>query len=94
VAQAGDGGGDQALAPAPALGFSGAVALDGDGKFAGVALLRPAIVAGPSSAAPAAQATLVAADTVRDFLKANDVKTAGGAGDAKTAVVRVICVRK
>jgi peptidoglycan hydrolase-like protein with peptidoglycan-binding domain len=93
VAQVG-GGGDQALSPAPASGFSGAVALDGDGKFAGIALLRPAIVAGPSTAAPAAQAALVPADTVRDFLGANGVDTAGGSGDAKAAVVRVICVRK
>jgi peptidoglycan hydrolase-like protein with peptidoglycan-binding domain len=89
-----DGGGDQALSPAPALGFSGAVALDGDGKFAGIALLRPAIVAGPSTAAPAAQAALVPADTVRDFLRANGVNAAGGSSDAKASVVRVICVRK
>jgi peptidoglycan hydrolase-like protein with peptidoglycan-binding domain len=89
-----DGGGDQALSPAPALGFSGAVALDGDGKFAGIALLRPAIVAGPSTAAPTAQAALVPADTVRDFLKANGVNAAGGSRDAKASVVRVICVRK
>ena len=31
------GGGDTALSPPPALGFSGAAALDGDGKFAGIA---------------------------------------------------------
>ena len=35
------GGSDLALSPAPALGFSGAAALDGDGKFAGIALLKP-----------------------------------------------------
>jgi hypothetical protein len=39
-----------ALTPAPALGFSGAAALDGDGKFAGVALLKPVQVAGPPMA--------------------------------------------
>jgi hypothetical protein len=88
------GGNDLALSPAPALGFSGAAALDGDGKFAGIALLRPAMVAGPSNAVPAAQAALVPADTVRDFLTANGVNAAGGSGDAKAAVVRVICVRK
>ena len=88
------GGNDLALSPAPALGFSGAAALDGDGKFAGIALLRPAMVAGPSNAVPAAQAALVPADTVRDFLKTNGVNAAGGSGDAKAAVVRVICVRK
>ena len=52
---------DVALSPAPALGFSGAAALDGDGKFAGIALLKPVLVAGPANAAPAAQAVLVSA---------------------------------
>ena len=32
------GGGDQALSPPPAIGFSGAAALDGGGKFAGIAV--------------------------------------------------------
>src|SRR3984893_2826981 len=62
-------GNDLALSPAPAVGFSGAAALDTDGKFAGIALLKPAVVAGPPNAAPAAQAVLVPADTVREFLK-------------------------
>jgi S1-C subfamily serine protease len=88
------GGGDAALSPAPALGFSGAAALDADGKFAGLALLKPAMVAGPATATPAAQAVLVPADTVREFIKANGVNAAGGSTDAKAAVVRVICVRK
>src|ERR1700736_5206972 len=38
---------DLALSPAPAVGFSGAAALDSDGKFAGIALLKPVVVAGP-----------------------------------------------
>jgi peptidoglycan hydrolase-like protein with peptidoglycan-binding domain len=88
------GGGDLALSPPPAVGFSGAVALDSDGKFAGVALLKPVIVAGPPNAGPAAQAVLVPANTVREFLKANGVNAAGGSADAKASVVRVICVRK
>jgi peptidoglycan hydrolase-like protein with peptidoglycan-binding domain len=87
-------GGDLALAPAPAVGFSGAAAQDSDGKFAGIALLKPVVVAGPPNAAPAAQAALVPADTVREFLKANGVNAAGGSPDAKASVVRVICVRK
>jgi peptidoglycan hydrolase-like protein with peptidoglycan-binding domain len=87
-------GGDLALSPPPAVGFSGAVALDSDGKFAGVALLKPVIVAGPPNAGPAAQAVLVPADTVREFLKANGVNAAAGSADAKASVVRVICVRK
>jgi peptidoglycan hydrolase-like protein with peptidoglycan-binding domain len=88
------GGGDVALAPPPALGFSGAAALDGDGKFAGIALLKPALVAGPPNSTPAAQAVLVPADIVREFLKANGVNPTGASSDAKAAVVRVICVRK
>jgi hypothetical protein len=88
------GGGDVALSPPPALGFSGAAALDGDGKFAGIALLKPVVVAGPANATPPAQAVLVPADTVAEFLKANGVNAAGGSPEAKPAVVRVICVRK
>src|SRR5882724_1358558 len=88
-------GGDLALAPAPAVGFSGAAAFDTDGKFAGMALLKPVVVAGPPNAAPAAQAALVSADTLRDFLKSNGVTAASnGSSDARASVVRVICVRK
>jgi hypothetical protein len=88
------GGGDLALAPSPAAGFSGAPARDGDGRFVGLALLKPAVVAGPATAAPAAQAVLVQGDVVMDFLKANGITPAGGSSDAKASVVRVICVRK
>jgi peptidoglycan hydrolase-like protein with peptidoglycan-binding domain len=93
VAQLG-GSSDLAVSPLPSLGFSGAAALDGDGKFAGIALLKPVLVAGPANAAPGAQAVLVTADSVRDFLKANGVNATNGSSDAKAAVVRVICVRK
>ncbi len=86
---------DAALSPPPGLGFSGAAALDAAGKFAGLALLRPVVVAGASNAtAAAAQAVLVAPDTVRRFLKANGVDANGSSSDAKAAAVRVICVRK
>jgi peptidoglycan hydrolase-like protein with peptidoglycan-binding domain len=84
-------GGDAVLSPAPAIGFSGAAALDSDGKFAGIALLKPVQVAGPAASA---QAVLVPADTVRAFLKARGVNAAGGSPDARASVVRVICVRK
>jgi peptidoglycan hydrolase-like protein with peptidoglycan-binding domain len=88
------GGGDLALSPLPAVGFSGAAALDGDGKFAGLALLKPMLVAGASNAPATSQAVLVPADAVLDFLKANGVNASGGTADAKAAAVRVICVRK
>src|SRR5579863_6687598 len=87
-------GGDLALSPSPAIGFSGAAARDNAGKFAGLALLKPVAVTSAANAAPAAQAVLVPADTVREFLKANGVTAAGGSADPKAAVVRVICVRK
>jgi hypothetical protein len=87
-------GNDLALTPAPGLGFSGAAVQDSDGKFAGMALLRPAVVAGAANATPAVQAALVHADIVRDFLKANGVATAGSSRAAKASVLRVICVHK
>jgi hypothetical protein len=59
-----------------------------------MALLKPTVVAGPTNAAPVAQAALVSADSLREFLKANGVNTAEESSDARAAVVRVICVRK
>ncbi|WP_275195810.1 serine protease [Bradyrhizobium sp. CSA207] len=85
---------DSALSPPPAVGFSGSPAIDSDGRFAGVALLKPAIVAGSATSVPASQAVMVSAEAVRDFLKANDVMANGTSTDARAAVVRVICVRK
>ncbi|HLZ04398.1 MAG TPA: peptidoglycan-binding protein [Bradyrhizobium sp.] len=89
-------GGDLALSPPPAVGFSGAPALDEAGKFTGVALLKPVVVATATTtnAAPASQSVLVTGDTVRDFLKAHEIAAAGTSTDARAAVVRVICVRK
>ena len=87
------GGSDLALSPTPAIGFSGAVARDDGGKFAGLALLKPAVVAGSATTSPA-QSVLVGADTVREFLRANGVNAGEGSTDAAASVVRVICVRK
>ena len=89
-----DGSNDVALTPAPAVGFSGSAALDADGKFAGVALLKPVQVAGPANGAPVAQAVLVTSETVRSFLKDNGVNATGVSPDARASVVRVICIRK
>ena len=82
------------LTPDLGLGFSGAAALDSDGKFTGMARLKPAVLAGPANAALPSQAILVSADSVREFLKANFVVPAAGPSDAKTSVLRVICIRK
>lgn len=85
---------NSALSPPPAVGFSGSPAVDADGKFAGLALLKPAMVAGPATSVSASQALMVSAEAVRGFLKANAVAANGTSTDAKAAVVRVICVRK
>lgn len=93
VAPTGNGG-DLALSPSPGLGFSGAAALDASGKFAGLALLKPAVVAGSANPAPTAQAALVPAGAIKAFLTANKIMPTGGSSDATAAVVRIICVRK
>jgi peptidoglycan hydrolase-like protein with peptidoglycan-binding domain len=85
-------GATSALAPAPGLGFAGAAAIDADGKFAGISLLRPVVVAGPAPSAP--QATLVRPDVVSEFLSANKVETSSEPSSARDATVRIICIRK
>ncbi|UFZ02224.1 serine protease [Bradyrhizobium ontarionense] len=90
---AANGPAETSLAPAPGLGFSGAAALDGDGKFVGVALLKPGMLAG-TALIPSSQAVMISAETTRAFLAAHDVKPDGSSLDAKAATVRVICVRK
>jgi hypothetical protein len=83
-----------ALSPAPGIGFAGAAATDADGAFAGVTLLKPAVVA---TTAPAVgnEAALVPADQVMEFLKAHNVTaTSGQKADAKASVLRIVCVRK
>jgi peptidoglycan hydrolase-like protein with peptidoglycan-binding domain len=83
------------LNQAPALGFSGAAALDKSGRFYGMVELKSTVVAGTAPAAP--RATIVPAETIRNFVEANYVAPSSGqAGleNAKASVVRVICVRK
>jgi hypothetical protein len=68
---------------------------DSDGKFVGIALLKPAVVAGAQNGSPPpAQAVLVPADAVRDFLKANNVSIVDGTSAANASVLRAICIRK
>jgi peptidoglycan hydrolase-like protein with peptidoglycan-binding domain len=92
--QLGAGSGVRALDTTPALGFAGAAALDAQGRFAGIVVLKSGVVAGPAGGSPAA---VVTADRVRNFLKANYVTLATGkpyVEAAKASIVRVICVRK
>jgi hypothetical protein len=82
------------LEAAPALGFSGAAALDAQGRFAGIVVMKAPVVAGPGGAP---QAAVVPVERIRNFLEANYVApSSGGAGveAAKASVTRVICVRR
>jgi peptidoglycan hydrolase-like protein with peptidoglycan-binding domain len=82
------------LETVPALGFAGAAVLDEQGRFAGVAVLKAPMVAGPAGAP---QAGVVPVDRIRNFLEANYVPPASGnpgVEGTKASVTRVICVRK
>jgi peptidoglycan hydrolase-like protein with peptidoglycan-binding domain len=102
LGQAGDGAatsvkaklGAQGIEPAPKLGFSGAAAVDAEGRLAGMVELKSAVVAGAGSAGQ--QAALVRAETIRAFLQANGIKPAALTAHAASeqSVMRVICVRK
>jgi hypothetical protein len=82
----------QTIAPAPKPGFSGAAAIDAQGRFAGMVQLNSPVVAGNGPAT--VQAMLVPADTVRAFLTSHGIMPAGGRGAIDQSVLRVICVRK
>jgi hypothetical protein len=82
---------DQGLSPSPRLGFSGAAAVDAQGRLAGLVAMKSAVVAG-AGAVP--QAALVPSATVRAFLQAQGVAAASGHPVSDQSVVRVICVRK
>jgi peptidoglycan hydrolase-like protein with peptidoglycan-binding domain len=79
----------------PAIGFSGAAAVDKNGRFVGMVGLKIPVVAGATPAAP--KATIVSAETIKNFIEANYVApTSGqpGVEQCKSSIVRVICVRK
>ncbi|NWG25646.1 MAG: peptidoglycan-binding protein [Pseudorhodoplanes sp.] len=81
------------LEPAPAAGFSGAAALDAQGRFVGMVGVR----ATNGGSAAAARAAFVPAATIRKFLAAGNVTPQDGSASidaAKASVARVICVRK
>ncbi len=103
LAQAGDGAVTRAAArltaqgvePAPKLGFSGAAALDAQGRFAGMVNLKSPAVAGSGSAT--LDVALVPVAAIRAFLQAHGITPAVaivGHAAMEESVVRVICVRK
>jgi hypothetical protein len=88
-----DGSAIELRQPVPMAGFSGAAALDGEGRFLGMMEMRNAVLASAEAAAPPVR--LVTAQTIRGFLAAHKIAGADSpATDAKTSVVRMICVRK
>jgi Putative peptidoglycan binding domain len=82
----------QTVEPAPKPGFSGAAAVDAQGRFAGMVELNSPVVAGNGPAT--APTMLVPADMVRAFLTSHGIAPAGGHGAVDQSVLRVICVRK
>jgi S1-C subfamily serine protease len=84
------------LDPMPKLGFSGAAAVDPQGRFAGMVSLKWQQVA--SSATPGlalgAQAALIPADTIRSFLTAQGITPSASRPPIDQSVLQVICVRK
>jgi hypothetical protein len=79
--------------PVPLAGFSGAAALDRDGRFLGLTEMRNAVLASIQPAVPPVR--LVRAETIRAFLDAQHVATApAAASGARDSLVRIICVRK
>jgi hypothetical protein len=78
--------------PVPMAGFSGAAALDAQGQFLGMMEMRNFVLASTEPAAPPVR--LITAETIRDFLAAHNVAPVTEGSDAKSAVVRIICVRK
>jgi hypothetical protein len=88
-----DGSAIELRQPVPMAGFSGAAALDAQGQFVGMMEMGHAVLASVEASAPPVR--LISAETIRGFLAAHDVQTAQTTtGDAKTSVVRIICVRK
>jgi hypothetical protein len=79
--------------PVPMAGFSGAAALDAQGRFVGMTEMRNAVLASTEPAAPPVR--LVTTATIREFIVAHGIDaTRTSVGEAKASVVRIICVRK
>lgn len=88
-----DGSAIELRQPVPMAGFSGAAALDAQGHVLGIMQMGHAVLASVEAAAPPVR--LVSAATIRGFLGAQNIAPAAApAADARSAVVRVICVRK
>ena len=94
-AQLGDGNVLRLREPLPVAGFAGAPALDAQGRVLGIVEIRGAVLASAEPAAPPVR--LVPASAIRGFLAARNIAVLPGANtssEARSAVVRVICVRQ
>jgi hypothetical protein len=80
-----------AITPVPQPGFSGAAAIDTQGRFVGIVDFKPA--SGTGSEPPVAQAVLVPAGSVRTFLAAHRIAATAARGTTERSVLRVICLR-
>jgi S1-C subfamily serine protease len=78
--------------PVPMAGFSGAAALDTQGQVLGMMEMRNFVLASTEPASPPVR--LITAEMIRTFLNGHNVSPAANGGDARSAVVRIICVRK
>ena len=88
-----DGSGIELRQPVPMAGFTGAAALDAQGRVLGMTEMRNFVLASTDTAAPPVR--LVTAEKIGSFLAAHNVPAAQTqTGDAKASVVRIICVRK
>src|SRR5258708_36283549 len=81
----------QGLDPAPKLGFSGAAAVDPQGRFAGMVDLKSTAVAGTGAVS---QATLIPAETLRAFLQAQNIALTTGRNAIDTSVAPLTPPRK
>ncbi len=90
-AQLGDGNAIRLRESVPLGGFSGAAALDDKGRVLGIMETRNAQLASSDNSLPPVR--LVPAAAIRDFLARHNVAAAADGGDARAAIVRVICVR-
>jgi hypothetical protein len=86
-----DGNAIELRQPVPMAGLTGAAALDGHGRFVGMAEMRNAVLASNEPAAPPVR--LVRAETIGGFLDTHHVPATAYASNTTASIVRIICVR-
>ncbi|HET7680768.1 MAG TPA: serine protease [Xanthobacteraceae bacterium] len=85
----------RALDGAPVAGFSGAAVLDSNNRLLGMVQFKAQLMAEAGAAKLPPAATVIPVQAIRDFLAAEGVTPpSGNANEAKSSVVRVICVRR